>query len=277
MGNPVLKVTVPSVQAMKREKRKIVALTCYDFTTAQLLNAAGVDILLVGDSLGMVKLGYPTTLPVTVEDMLYHTRIVAKGLADSRLSAGRQALLVTDMPYLSYQVSPKQAVENCGRMMKAGAAGVKIEGGHEILPEVEALRRAKIPVMGHLGMTPQSVNVFGGYKVQARERAAAKQLLADARALERAGVFSIVLECVPEAVARAVTQALAIPTIGIGAGAHCDGQVLVIDDLLGLTADPLPRFVKRYAQLRQTIQQAAIQYGRDVRSGKFPDSAHSYP
>ncbi len=235
---------------------------------AQLLNAAGVDILLVGDSLGMVKLGYPTTLPVTVDDMLYHTRIVAKG--------NTRALLVTDMPYLSYQVSPEQAVKNGGQMLKAGAQAVKIEGGVEMLPMINALRRAKIPVMGHLGMTPQSVNMFGGYKVQARDRAAARKLLQDAKALERAGVFAIVLECVPQTLGRAVSKALHIPTIGIGAGVHCDGQVLVIDDLLGLTAAPLPRFVKPYAELRRTIQQAVTKFGQDVRTGKFPDAEHSY-
>jgi 3-methyl-2-oxobutanoate hydroxymethyltransferase len=253
---------------MKRERRKIVALTCYDYTTAQLLNAAGVDVLLVGDSLGMVKLGYPSTLPVTVEDMLYHTQIVTKG--------NSRALLVADMPYLSYHVSPKQAVENCGRMLKAGAEAVKLEGGREILPTIEALQRAKIPVIGHLGMTPQSVHTFGGYKVQARDKAALKKLIGDAKALERAGVFAIVIECVPQEAGRQISKALSIPTIGIGAGPHCDGQVLVIDDLLGLTPDPLPRFVKRYAQLRQTVQQAAAQYGRDVRAGKFPDTEHSY-
>lgn len=268
MANVRPKVTAPGLRAMKQEKQKIVVLTCYDYTMAQLLNAAGVDVLLVGDSLGMVKLGYPSTLPVTVDDMLYHTRIVAK--------ANSRALLVTDMPYLSYQVSPEQAVKNCGQMLKAGAEGVKIEGGAEMLPVIEALRRAKIPVMGHLGMTPQSVKVFGGYKVQARERAAVKKLVQDAKALQQAGVFAIVLECVPGEVGRTVSRALDIPTIGIGAGVHCDGQVLVIDDLLGLTPEPLPRFVKRYADLRETIQQSASRFSQDVRSGKFPDSTHSY-
>jgi len=253
---------------MKQQKQKIVMLTSYDYTTAQVLNAAGVDVLLVGDSLGMVKLGYPTTLPVTMEDMVYHTRIVAKG--------NSHALLVTDMPYLSYQVSPKQAVENSGRMLKAGAEAVKLEGGKEIIPAIEALRRAKIPVMGHLGMTPQSVHVFGGYKVQARERAAVKQLVSDAKAIEKAGVFAIVLECVPETAAKAVTKAVSIPTIGIGAGVGCDGQVLVIDDLIGWTPEPLPRFVRRYANLRQTVHQAATQFGRDVRSGKFPGPENIY-
>jgi 3-methyl-2-oxobutanoate hydroxymethyltransferase len=269
MVKPPSKVTVPGLQAMKRKRQKIAVLTCYDYTAARLLNAAGTDVLLVGDSLGMVKLGYSSTLPVTMEDMLYHVRIVARG--------NSRALLVADMPYLSYHVSPEQAVENCGRMLKEGAEAVKIEGGAEILPIVEALRRAKIPVMGHIGMTPQSVHVFGGYKVQAKDRAAAAKLTADAKALQRAGVFAFVIECVPESVGKTLTRALTVPTIGIGAGVHCDGQVLVIDDLLGLTPDPLPRFVKRYAQLGQAVQRAAEQYGRDVRTGKFPDAENSYP
>lgn len=268
MANSLPKMTVPGLKKLKADKRKIVALTCYDFSTAQLLNEAGVDLLLVGDSLGMVKLGYTTTLPVTVEDMLYHTVIVAKG--------NSRAVLVSDMPYLSYQISPEQAVENCGRMLKAGAHAVKIEGGSEMLPILQALKAAKIPVMGHLGMTPQSVHTFGGYKVQAREAEAVQKLEADAKVLEQAGVFALVLECVPVVVGKQISQALSIPTIGIGAGSGCDGQVLVIDDLLGLTPDPLPRFVKRYANLRQIILTAASRYGRDVRSGKFPDSKHSY-
>ena len=263
------KITVPGLREMKKQGEKIVSLTCYDYTTAQILNAAGVDILLVGDSLGMVKLGYATTLPVTVEDMHYHTRIVAK--------ANSRALLVTDMPYLSYQVSSEKAVENCGLMLKAGAEAVKMEGGQELLPVIEALHRAKIPVMGHIGMTPQSIHMFGGYKVQARQPDAGKKLLAEAKALERAGVFALVLECVPQGVARVITQALSIPTIGIGAGVHCDGQILVVDDLLGLTDGHLPRFVKPYAQLRGVIRQAAERYGRDVRGGKYPDAEHSYP
>jgi 3-methyl-2-oxobutanoate hydroxymethyltransferase len=267
-NSPNAKVTVPGLRLMKQQGQKIVVLTCYDYTTAQLLNAAGVDVLLVGDSLGMVKLGYPTTMPVTVEDMRYHTRIVSK--------ANSRALLVTDMPYLSYQVSPEEAVKNCGLMMKAGAEAVKIEGGQEMAPVFAALGKAKIPVIGHIGMTPQSVNVFGGYKVQARERSAANKLLQDAKALQKAGAFAIVLECVPREVAKSITRSLSIPTIGIGAGAECDGQVLVIDDLVGFTGGRLPRFVKQYAQVGRTIEDAAAQFGRDVRAGKFPDREHSY-
>jgi 3-methyl-2-oxobutanoate hydroxymethyltransferase len=183
---------------------------------------------------------------------------------------------VTDMPYLSYQISPEIAVKNCGRMLKAGAEAVKIEGGQEMIAVINALRNAKIPVMGHLGMTPQSVHLFGGYKVQARDRAAIQKLLKDAKALERAGVFAVVLECVPQTVAQKISKSLSIPTIGIGAGLHCDGQILVIDDLLGLTGGHLPRFVKRYAQLRDLIGQAAGQYSKEVRSRTFPDAVHSY-
>ncbi len=262
------KVTVPILAEMKRKKRKIVSLTSYDYTTTQLLNEGGIDLILVGDSLGMVKLGYDSTLPVTVDDMAYHTRIVARG--------NRRALIVTDMPYLSYQASREEAVRHSGRMIKAGAQAVKIEGGAEMVPVVRALIAAKIPVMGHIGMTPQSVHLFGGYKVQGRKIAQEKKILTDAKALEKAGVFAIVLECVPASLGRRVSRATKVPVIGIGAGASCDGQVLVVDDLLGFSTPPLPRFVKRYADLRRTITNAAKDYARDVRSGKFPDQSHSY-
>ncbi len=262
------KITAPSLKLLKQRRQKIVALTCYDFTTAGLLNDAGVDVILVGDSLGMVKLGLPSTLPVTVEDMEYHTRIVARG--------NSKALLVTDLPYMSYHASGEDAVRNAGRMLKAGAEAVKIEGGEEMVPVIRALRSAKIPVMGHLGMTPQSVNEFGGYRVQGRAAAAQRKILRDARALEKAGIFSLVLECVPKALGARLTKSLSIPTIGIGAGSQCDGQILVIDDLLGLTAPPLPRFVKAYGRLREEIKRAAGAYARDVRGGTFPDDEHSY-
>ncbi len=265
----MIQITAPFLKTMKQQGHKIVALTSYDFATTQILNEADVDVVLVGDSLGMVKLGYPSTLPVTVEDMLYHTRIVARG--------NSRALLVTDMPYLSYQVSAQEAVRHSGRMLKEGGAqAVKIEGGQEILPAIKALRAAKIPVMGHLGMTPQSVNVFGGYKVQGRDAKVRKQLITDARALEKAGVFAIVLECVPNDVARKLTRLLSIPTIGIGAGVGCDGQILVVDDLIGWTEGPLPRFVKRYAKVRETVTEAVRHYARDVLGRKFPDKEHSY-
>lgn len=262
------KITIHSLREMKRAKEKIAAMTCYDFTTARLLNEAGADVLLVGDSLGMVKLGHASTLPVTVEDMEYHTRIVARG--------NTRSLLVTDMPYLSYQASREDAIRNSGRMLKAGGEAVKIEGGNEIVPVMAALRGMGIPVMGHIGMTPQSVHLFGGYKVQGRLSAQRRKLLADAKALEKAGAFAIVLECVPGDLGRAITRSVKIPTIGIGAGAACDGQILVVDDLLGLTAPPSPRFVKRYADLRGVIQRAAREYVREVRGGQFPDADHSY-
>lgn len=262
------KITILSLQELKRARRKIVALTCYDFTTAKLLNDAGVDLLLVGDSLGMVKLGHASTLPVTIEDMEYHTRIVARG--------NSRALLVTDLPYLSYQACDEDAIRSSGRMLKAGAEAVKLEGGAEIAGRVRALRGVGIPVMGHLGLTPQSVHLFGGYKVQGRLRAQQRKLLEGAKALERAGVFAIVLEGIPADLGRRITRAVHVPTIGIGAGKDCDGQILVIDDLLGLTAPPVPRFVKRYADLRGSIVRAARDYAREVRGRRFPDDDHAY-
>jgi 3-methyl-2-oxobutanoate hydroxymethyltransferase len=262
------KITINVLQQMKNEGQKIVALTSYDFTTTTILNESSVDIVLVGDSLGMVKLGYSSTLPVTVEDMAYHTRIVAHG--------NTRALLVTDLPYMSYQASAEEAIRNSGRMLKAGAEAVKLEGGQEIVPIVRALRGVGIPVMGHIGMTPQSVNLFGGYKVQGRLAAARKKIIADARALERAGAFSIVLECVPSTLGKSISRAVKIPIIGIGAGKYCDGQILVIDDVIGLTPTPHPRFVKRYADLRGTINRAVRDYVRDVRRNRFPDESQSY-
>ena len=262
------KVTVLAVQEMKRLRKKIVALTSYDLTTSQLLNEAGVDIVLVGDSLGMVKLGYASTLPVTVDDMAYHTKIVARG--------NSRSLLVTDMPFLSYQASISEAIRNSGRMLKAGAEAVKIEGGKEMVSVIRALRRTGIPVMGHLGMTPQSVNLFGGYKVQGRKKAQWAKILADAKAIEKAGAFAIVLECIPSGLGRQISRAVKIPTIGIGAGPGCDGQILVVNDLLGLTEPPFPRFVKRYADGRRIIRKAARDFASEVRGGRFPDESHSY-
>ena len=262
------KITINVFQQMKRDRQRIVALTSYDLTTTQLLNESDVDLVLVGDSLGMVKMGYRSTLPVTVEDMVFHVRLAAPG--------NSKALLVGDMPFMSYQASAEEAIRNAGRMLKAGAEAVKVEGGREIVPIVSALREMGIPVMGHIGMTPQSVNVFGGYKVQGRQAAAQKKILADAKALERAGAFAIVLECVPSALGKKISRSVKIPVIGIGAGPDCDGQILVVDDMLGLTPAPHPRFVKRYADLRGTIKRAARDYARDVRLGRFPDQSQSY-
>ena len=262
------KITSNVLQQMKRDRQKIVALTSYDLTTTKLLNESGVDIVLVGDSLGMVKMGFSSTLPVTVDDMVYHTRLAGRG--------NSRALLVADMPFMSYQASAEEAIRNSGRMLKSGAEAVKIEGGQEIVPIVRALRGLGIPVMGHVGMTPQSVNLFGGYKVQGRQAAARNKILSDAKALERAGAFAIVRECVPSALGKKISKAVKIPIIGIGAGPDCDGQILVVDDMLGLTPSPHPRFVKRYADLRGTIKRAAQDYARDVRLGKFPDQSQSY-
>lgn len=262
-------VTTAKLKKMKEEGQKITMLTCYDYATAVLLDEAGVDVLLVGDSLGMVILGYDSTLPVTMADMLHHTRAVARG--------ARQAMVVGDMPFLSYQVSIEEAVRNAGRFLQeAGAQAVKLEGGREVVPQIRAIVQAGIPVMGHLGLTPQHVHRLGGYSVQGKEEAARQQLLEDARLLQEAGVFAIVLECVPVEVAKLVTEAVDVPTIGIGAGPYCDGQVLVTQDMLGLYRDLKPKFVRRYASLQQPIKQAVQEYIQDVRAGTFPGPEESF-
>ena len=263
------RVTVTAVRAMKARGERVVMLTAYDTPTARLLDAAGVDVILVGDSLAMVALGYETTLPVTLEEMLHHTRAVARGAA--------RALVVGDLPFLSYQVSREEALRSAGRMLKEGnAQAVKLEGGVEVAGTVAALVEAGIPVMGHIGLTPQAVHRMGGYKVQGRTAEAAARLLKDAVALERAGAFSMVLEGLPWQVAGAVTEAVGIPTIGIGAGPRCDGQVLVTNDLLGLFDEFTPKFVKRYANLRETLLQAFGQFREEVRAGAFPGPEHSF-
>ena len=263
------RVTVTAVRAMKARGERVVMLTAYDTPTARLLDAAGVDVILVGDSLAMVALGYETTLPVTLEEMLHHTRAVARGAA--------RALLVGDLPFLSYQVSREEALRSAGRMLKEGSAqAVKLEGGLEVAGTVAALVEAGIPVMGHIGLTPQAVHRMGGYKVQGRTAEAAARLLKDAVALERAGAFSLVLEGLPWQVAGAVTEAVGIPTIGIGAGPRCDGQVLVTNDLLGLFDEFTPKFVKRYANLRETLLQAFGQFREEVRAGAFPGPEHTF-
>ncbi len=263
------RVTVTAVRAMKARGERVVMLTAYDTPTARLLDAAGVDIILVGDSLAMVALGYETTLPVTLEEMLHHTRAVARGAA--------RALVVGDLPFLSYQVSREEALRSAGRMLKEGSAqAVKLEGGLEVAGTVAALVEAGIPVMGHIGLTPQAVHRMGGYKVQGRTAEAAARLLKDAVALERAGAFSLVLEGLPWQVAGAVTEAVGIPTIGIGAGPRCDGQVLVTNDLLGLFDEFTPKFVKRYANLREILLQAFGQFREEVRAGAFPGPEHTF-
>lgn len=263
------KVTAAALREMKRAGQKTTMLTAYDAPTARLLNEAGVDVVLVGDSVANVKLGYANTLPVTLEEMLHHTRAAARG--------NSRAMLVADMPFLSYEYDPKDAVRHVGRLVKEGGAeAVKVEGGAAILPSLRALVRANIPVMGHLGLTPQSVHRLSGFKVQARAPRDAARLLREAKLLEKEGVFAIVLEAIPSALGRRVTRALKIPTIGIGAGPHTDGQVLVIDDLLGLTPAPRPRFVRTYASLLDESRRAVASFCRDVREGRFPGEAESY-
>ena len=257
------KVTVPAIRAMKG-KARIGMLTAYDYPSAKIADAAGADILLVGDSLGMVVLGYPDTLSVTVEDMLHHTRAVVRG--------SKTSLIVGDMPYLSYHVSVEEAVRNAGRFIQAGAHAVKIEGAKPSrIKVVEALRDAEIPVMGHIGLTPQSVNALGGFKLQGKNAEDARRLIDEAVALERAGCFSIVLECVPSELAQIITEQITIPTIGIGAGPSCDGQVLVFHDVLGIYDGHTARFVRQYANIAADMQKGLEQYLDDVRNGSFPD------
>ena len=260
------KVRVPDLVGMKERGERIVMLTAYDATMARLLDRAGIDLLLVGDSLGNVILGLDTTIPVSLDAILHHTRAVTQGAS--------RALVVADMPFLTYQLSVEQAMRNAARLFQeAGAAAVKIEGGRPIAETVRRLTAAGLPVMGHVGLTPQHVHRLGGMRQQARTDEAAQELLRDALALEDAGAFAIVLEAIPDAVAQAVTSRLKIPTIGIGAGPHCDGQVLVSYDMLGLFDTFVPKFVRQYAQLGELIFDAARNYANDVREGVYPQSA----
>jgi len=259
------RVRVPDLREKKRRGEKIAVLTAYDATMARLLDGAGVDVLLVGDSVGVVVLGYEHTLPVTLDDMLHHTRAVARGAT--------RALVVADMPFMTYQVSVEEAVRNAGRLLQAGAAAVKVEGGPAIAGAIRRLVEVGIPVMGHLGLQPQSVHQLGGYRRQAVQREDIEALVEDAHALERAGVFAIVLEAVGHDAARQVTSAVSVPTIGIGAGPDCDGQVLVSHDMLGLFDGHIPSFVKRYANLAEEIDRAAHAYVDDVRAGRSPEAA----
>jgi 3-methyl-2-oxobutanoate hydroxymethyltransferase len=262
------RMTVPAFQQYKREGRKLILVTAYDALFTKIVEQAGIEAILVGDSLGVVVQGKPDTLSVTMDDMLYHTRLVA--------GAAQRALVIADMPFLSYQVGVEEAVRNAGRLIQAGAAAVKLEGGAAVLDRVQAMTRFGIPVMGHLGMTPQSVHQYGGYKVQGKERTQAEAILADARALEAAGAFALVLEVIPAALAKTITVAVGIPTIGIGAGAHCDGQVLVLHDLLGLFDDFAPKFLKPYAHLKADALQALRRYKEEVEQGKYPTDSESY-
>jgi 3-methyl-2-oxobutanoate hydroxymethyltransferase len=268
-GAPRAKITAPAIVALKRKGEPISVVTAYDFPTARFADQAGVEILLVGDSVGTVLLGYESTLPVTMEDMLHHVRAVTR--------AKPSALVVGDMPFMSYQVSTEQAVANAGRLVQEGGAdAIKLEGGARVADAVARIVEAGIPVMGHLGLTPQSVLAFGGYKVQARGEADQERLLADAKTLERAGCFSLVLEGIPARLGAAVTRELSIPTIGIGAGVQCDGQVLVTHDLLGLFHGHQPKFVRRYAELGTATRDAFVRYVADVKARRFPSDAESY-
>ena len=262
------RITIPSLVARKERGERISMLTAYDFTFASIFDAADIDILLVGDSLGNVMQGQDTTLPVTLDEVVYHTRLVARG--------SRRAMVVSDMPFGSYQISAEDAVRNTIRCVKDGGAhAVKLEGGEAIAATIERIVAAEVPVMAHVGLTPQSVHRMGGHRVQGRDEAGRSRVIRDAQAVEAAGAFAVVLEGVPEDLAREITQLLTIPTIGIGAGIHCDGQVLVMHDMLGLT-DWTPSFVKQYANLGALASQAARNFAEEVANSKFPDARHSY-
>jgi len=264
-----MKNTVVTFKQAKDEGKKLTMLTAYDYSMAKLMDEAGVNSILVGDSLGNVILGYKDTLSVTMDDMIHHGKAVARGV--------NNALLVIDMPFMSYQTSVYDAVVNAGRLVKeAGANAVKLEGGAVVCPQIKAVVDASIPVMGHLGLTPQSINALGGYKTQGRNEAAAQKLVEDAKAIEAAGACALVLECVPAKLAGHITEMLSIPTIGIGAGGLCDGQVLVYQDMLGMFSDFTPKFVKRYVQLGDVMKDAFALYCKEVQEGTFPGAEHEY-
>lgn len=264
-----MKNTTVTFKKAKEEKTKLTMLTAYDYSFAKLMDEAGVNSILVGDSLGMVCLGYEDTLPVTMEDMIHHTAAVTRG--------AKNALVVADMPFMSYQTSVYDAVTNAGRLIKEGhAQAVKLEGGLEVTEQIEAIVKASIPVVGHIGLTPQSINAFGGFKVQGKSEEAAQRLLDEARAVEKAGAFAVVLECVPEKLAARISEEISIPTIGIGAGAGCDGQVLVYQDMLGLFTDFTPKFVKKFANLGEVVKDAFEGYIREVQDGTFPGPEHVF-
>lgn len=267
MGNE--RVTTAYFREAKKEGRPVTMLTAYDFPVAKMVDAAGIDAILVGDSLGNVVLGYDSTIPVTMDDMVHHIKAVTRGV--------RRAMVIGDMPFLSCYLSLEESVRNAGRILQEGGAqAVKLEGGREVANAIRAMVVAGIPVMGHLGLTPQSINQMGGYKVQGKDEAAARKLVDDARAIQEAGVFAIVLECVPVPLAKLLTETLAVPTIGIGAGPHCNGQVLVTHDLLGMYGGFSPKFVKRYAQLHEDISRALQAYREEVLSGSFPGPEHGF-
>ena len=264
-----MRVTIQDIKQMKRSGEKIGMLTAYDYTTARLVEEAGVPMILVGDSLGNTMLGYGSTIPVTMEEMLHHTRAVVRGT--------QRALIVGDMPFMSYQVDEGEALRNAGRFLQEGGAqAVKLEGGRPVLAAVKRMVQIGIPVMGHLGLTPQSINQLGGYRVQGKTPEAATRMVEDALALQEAGIFSLVLECVPAPLSKLITEQLLVPTIGIGAGPDCDGQVQVIHDMLGLFTDFTPKHAKRYAELGEATKQAVSDYLREVSEGSFPTEKESY-
>ena len=264
-----VKKSVLTFRNAKQKNERLTMLTAYDYSTAKLIDASGIDSVLVGDSLGMVMLGYEDTLSVTMEDMIHHTKAVARGVKD--------ALVVSDLPFMSYQTSVYDAVSNAGRLIKEGRAqAVKLEGGIEVCPQIKAIVEASIPVMAHLGLTPQSVNAFGGFKVQGKDEEAARSLIEQAKAVEAAGAFAVVLECIPAKLAELITKSISIPTIGIGAGNGCDGQVLVYQDMLGLYSDFTPKFVKRYAEIGPQMQTAIEDFITEVKSGAFPAAEHTF-
>mgnify|MGYP003394923882 FL=1 len=264
-----MRVTIPDILKKKAEGKRITMLTAYDFPFAQIVDEAGIDIILIGDSLSMVVQGNDTTIPVTMDEMVYHTRLVSKAV--------KGAMVIGDMPFMSYQISIEEAVYNAGRFLKEGGAqAVKLEGGMPVADTIRAITKAEIPVMAHIGLTPQSVHKFGGYKVQGKDPKVAKRLLADAKAVEDAGAFAIVLEAIPASLAKQITKTVKIPTIGIGAGKYCDGNVLVLYDMLGLFNRFVPKFVKRYANLREEALKAVKQYKEDVEKGRFPAEEHGF-
>jgi 3-methyl-2-oxobutanoate hydroxymethyltransferase len=266
---PLRRVTTRRLQDMKKQGKRISCLTAYDALIARILDDAGIDLILVGDSLGNIVQGHETTIPVTLDDIIYHTKAVVKGV--------QRALVVADMPFMSYQVSPEEAFRNAGRLMKeAGASAVKVEGGHRVCEAVRRMTEAGIPVMAHLGLTPQSINQFGSYRARGQNTEEAEEMMRDAKELEEAGAFAVVLEKIPMQLAQKITESLTIPTIGIGAGPHCDGQILVYSDMLGLTIDFSPRFVRRYDSLHERVDDSVSRYIQDIQSGNFPDESESY-
>lgn len=264
-----MKNTVATLQQQKLDGDKITMLTAYDYSTAKLVDECGVNTILVGDSLGMVMLGYEDTISVTMEDMIHHTAAVTRG--------AKNALVVGDMPFMSYQTSVYDAVVNAGRLMKEGRCqAVKLEGGASVCPQIKAITEASIPVVAHIGLTPQSVNAFGGFKVQGKSEADARRLIEEAKAVEEAGAFAIVLECIPAKLAKLITENVSIPTIGIGAGADCDGQVLVYQDMLALFSDFKPKFVKHFANAGEVMKQGFMDYIKEVKEGTFPAAEHTF-